>query len=506
MMRSNRFYLFLIFAVGFTSLIYEIYATRVAFLFIIETSKALTIGISAFLAGLAVSSYFIAKKYGSPASAIKIIFWLQVGIAFWSLIILRRYDILNEVLDTISTLITNEFIVAISTSAILWFYLFIPALFLGGAFPLINGLYLNNKDSGIEDTGIVYFWDTSGAVLGAFAAGFLLIPYLGFENTSIITSAMSLMIANRITPIKILKTGTATIILLLFGILIINNQNRFLSDNLNFNARFGAILFQETSPFGEVTVGKVSADDKTLFINYRDMCGTDSNVSEKSIGSIVANQLELGARVANIGLGCGFTAGYIAKNNNAEILDIIEINPVVAKAANLEFAEHNGDVLNLPKTRLHIADGFQFIKTADKIYDAIIVDVEEYSVVYSSPLYTRDFFEIAGKKLHPGGILALWTYNSRDEQVQKIILNTLREVFPFIAIRKIAGFYLFFASDEKMNIHPENQEESLMIKKILDNSLAEINTVDNRVIEKYYDLQSMIAKFPGDYPEKYLIK
>jgi hypothetical protein len=67
---SKWLYLGVIFLVGFTSLIYEIYSVRVLFMFFVENTQGATIAISSFLGGLAFSSLFFQGKPAPPRSSL----------------------------------------------------------------------------------------------------------------------------------------------------------------------------------------------------------------------------------------------------------------------------------------------------------------------------------------------------------------------------------------------------------------------------------------------------
>ncbi len=512
MARNRKFYLFIAFGIGFTALIYEIYITRILFLFIIETSHALTIAISAFLAGLAFSSLAISKivKTDDNRENERIIFWLELVVAGYAWFILRRYDLIPAVIDGLKPLLNSQFLIQAIKLSFFWLYLFIPALFIGGCFPLVNGLYLKNKDENTRDTGLVYFFDTIGSVFGAFTAGFILMPYFGLETTVLIALSTNICLAVIITKNRRVKIILLFIIISIIGYSLYNmratqDNSPTLKDYPSLANKFGKILFREQSPFGLITVGQKIVNDKIskrLFINYRAMCGTDINESEIKISTLTAHEIPINSRVLNIGLGCGFTAREIAGSNKIKWLDIAEINPVVAHASRLHFSDENNNVLNMPKTQLTIVDGFEFLRETKNTYDAIIVDVEEFSIIYSSPMYTKDFFELAKQKMRTGGIFALWAYSTND-QSQKVIYNTLKSVFENVVPRYVDDFFIFLASDKKISPRTMSPEEAKKINTMLQNPVKDINTIDNRIIEKYYDIR-LNLQLPRDYTEQFL--
>lgn len=205
----------------------------------------------------------------------------------------------------------------------------------------------------------------------------------------------------------------------------------------------------------------------------------------------------------HVGLGCGFTTHSVARQDNVARLDIVEINPVVAEATASHFGTENGQVLASPKVRLHIHDGADYIRSANEVYDAVIIDIEEVTVIYSSPLYTREYFEIIKKKLAPVGRLALWAQTGSQE-FEKIIYNTLKAVFPNVQVRVIdETFYTFYASDAPLAIQPQDGAEARIIERLLNVPLDEVNTLDNKVLEKYFNIRSFFD-LPYDYRERFI--
>lgn len=536
-MTTHRlFYLNLIFWVGFTSLVYEIYSIKVLFLFFTETTYAVTLALSAFLAGLASSSLLfsvIAKKHQDNR---RLIWWMQIIVAAYAYLVLTHYDWIPQLVDAMAGNISHSGILAVAKGAIFWVYLFIPAFFIGGAFPLVNGLYLNTLESKTQDTGMVYFWDTLGSIAGVMCAGFWLLPELGYRFTALVAVSINLLLALLLSTQQRtrLALGAALALVLALELWPVSNpassaqqaQARpttpalatakppasaplptapLAPDYPQLSDRFGQVLFQKNSPFGRITVGMNALyipGNKGLFINYRDMCFSIEHGSETLLGFETVKALPKGARVLNIGLGCGYTASSIAAARNVSHLDVIEINPVVAEAAATLFAEENHHVLAQPKTTLHLMDGAQYIRTTRQSYHAVVIDIEEVSIIYSSPLYTREYFQQIHDKLLPGGVLAVWAQTGSPE-FEKTLYNTLQAVYKNVYVHITNDLYSFYASDQPLDIRPQSQEEAMSIEQLLNTPVTEVNTLDNNALEKYFNVREFF-NLPYDYRERYI--
>src|SRR3970282_108007 len=72
--------------------------------------------------------------------------------------------------------------------------MFVPTVLLGMTFPLVARLFTPSLYRVGSGVGSSYAANTVGAVIGAFAGGFVLIPTIGVQNTIIFAVAINLVI------------------------------------------------------------------------------------------------------------------------------------------------------------------------------------------------------------------------------------------------------------------------------------------------------------------------
>jgi spermidine synthase len=223
-------------------------------------------------------------------------------------------------------------------------------------------------------------------------------------------------------------------------------------------------VFYKSSPFGEIRVvdrpDPLGGDPENaqivrrLLIDGRGQCETISDASERhfvetALSALSGRGREI--RALNIGLGCGLTLHSIVRHPRVAAVDVVEINPVIAEAAEY-FDRHTKGALKDPRVTLIMDDGFHFLRQPQSPYDLIAVDVEDPSVMYSSPLYTVEFFHQVKQALKPDGIFTLWAYSSCGP-AHSAIYATLKQVFPYVDA-KTSGRYqevYFFASLKDMS-------------------------------------------------------
>jgi spermidine synthase len=100
-----------------------------------------------------------------------------------------------------------------------------------------------------------------------------------------------------------------------------------------------------------------------------------------------------------IGLGGGRTAWYLHKSIPELQLTAAELDPSVVKIDEKYLGIKNED-----NFQINTVDGRMFLTRTDKTFDIILVDA------YRGPfvpfhLLTREFFQLAKKRLNPGGVL-----------------------------------------------------------------------------------------------------
>ncbi|MBE9535723.1 MAG: fused MFS/spermidine synthase [Proteobacteria bacterium] len=187
--------LFLFFFSGFSALIYEIIWSRLLTLVFGTTVEAISAVITAYMFGLALGSYFAGKHsdfirkhlaaYGISEILISI-FSLALYYAIVSFPSLSKpfhwMHLRHDTLFTVLTYIFNFVLVALPTSL------------MGATLPLISKHYIRGKEPLGLGIGLIYGFNTLGAVSGTFLCGFFLIPSFGVWGTNIIAVSISMLL------------------------------------------------------------------------------------------------------------------------------------------------------------------------------------------------------------------------------------------------------------------------------------------------------------------------
>jgi len=132
-----------------------------------------------------------------------------------------------------------------------------------------------------------------------------------------------------------------------------------------------------------------------------------------------------------VGFGAGITAGSFVLYPGIKRIVICEIEPLVPQKVGPFFKQENYDVKNDPRVEIVYDDARHYIFTTKEKFDIITSDPIHPWVKGAANLYTQEYFELAKKRLNPGGVITQWIplYESTRETI-KSELATFFKVLP----------------------------------------------------------------------------
>lgn len=429
---------------GFCALGYEVLWTRILTLTVGTSVYGFTIILAAFLAGIAAGSeaFGLLDRFlpsGSRAARGRILAFglIQIVIGVLALTVtihIRDLPVHSLFLgDFFKARGMTAFQVRLLANSVLAFaYVFVPALFMGLAFPLAGAVVAGGGTGPGAATGRVLTYNTIGAIMGSALSGFVLIYAFGIERSlqllTIVNAGIGLIVLASLAKGRgpaWAAGGLAAAAALVLAL----NPGAFRV----WDAKFFAI-FQNNRPEAyDMPEKKQDALDNTDVLFYHE--GVNSTISSVQIrgghkavlvnGKVVASsalrdqqcQLTLGhlplllhrepKKALVVGLGTGMTLGAVSVHPGLEELTLAEIEPDVLGAART-FAEYNNRALDHPGLRIVLNDGRNFLTTTKNRYDVITADPIHPWTQGSGYLYTSEYFRIASERLLPGGIMCQW--------------------------------------------------------------------------------------------------
>lgn len=181
--KRHKIQIYTIFAAsGCCALIYEVLWTKYLSLTFGNTMIAVSVVAATFMAGLALGSYLLGRYVDQHANLLKIYCLLEVGIAISALLFAPALDLV-EILYIYWTQKLPDLPWLVTTINILFSSMLLlpPTICMGGTFPLMCRFFARRK-SGAQ-IGRLYALNTIGATLGAFSAGYWLLPQFGLSRT-----------------------------------------------------------------------------------------------------------------------------------------------------------------------------------------------------------------------------------------------------------------------------------------------------------------------------------
>ena len=179
------------------------------------------------------------------------------------------------------------------------------------------------------------------------------------------------------------------------------------------------LLDKASLPDGNLLELFKEGSDFVLDYNGLELMSTNLTYSEQLLADLGCVDLLEGApnrpehpRVLIGGLGMGFTLKRVLELiGSPATVDVAELMNQVIEWNRTYLVEHNGPLLEDPRTNVILADLFDCLGDGDT-YDAILIDIDDTpdAVITEDNvnLYTPSFMKILRESLNPGGCLAYW--------------------------------------------------------------------------------------------------
>jgi spermidine synthase len=445
----SRFLLVCFAAVGATAMAYEIGWTRLLSTQLGSSTYAFTLMLATFLTGIVLGSALF-ERWNRRHEVSRMTFALtQTFTAVAALAFLILFPRLIEVLPPILRATHESFrglvLAQFATSALA---MLPAAVVFGFNFPAVTLLIAGPKSVSGNGTAVgrAYAWNTLGAIVGATATGFWLLPRLGSFHLLAATAAANLVLAVVLSVASVPRriVSLAGNIALLMAVGIIGFSNYFYDPAV---AAFNTVMYWNLYDRPLTLRENAHLVDIVYFADGLNstisVARTDDYISLRTNGKVdasnhdVSTQLLLGhlgalahppRRVLLIGFGSGMTASALAGYPELERLDIVEIEPAVIGAAPL-LAQLNRDVLHDPRVRVTLDDARNFLFTTRERYDLIVSEPSNPWIAGVATLFTREFYRAAQARLAPGGAFVQWmqAYSLYPEDLRMVLATFLSE-------------------------------------------------------------------------------
>jgi len=429
---------------GFCALGYEVFWTRVLSMVVGASVYSFTIMLVSFLSGIALGSkafgYFNRAFPGASGTRERgMVFFgmVQVLIGLTALIVTYFIrDLPSHAIRIQNFLLgtgISEFEVRQGANfAVAFSHMFVPAFFMGVAFPLAGKIRADSGESSAEAIGAVSVYNTSGAILGAVVSGFGMIYLFGIERSLQLLVMMNVFAGVAIAVRAVWRptaawgvaaAGAALAVALVarpgfwrmwdlkyFAIYRNNTREAFSTDFSMKDAMQNTdVLYYAEGVQATVSSIRVKGGSQAFITNGRIEA---SNMKEGiqcqyTLGHLPMLLHKDPESVFVLGTGSGMTLGATSVHPEVKELVLAEIEPKVLGVART-FSRYNHNVLDNPKLKIVFNDGRNYLMTTSRKFDVITADPIHPWFSGAGYLYTAEYFRLAARRLRPGGIVCQW--------------------------------------------------------------------------------------------------
>jgi spermidine synthase len=433
---------------GGVAMVYEVAWTRLLVLVLGSSTYSYTIMLTTFLAGLTLGAWLgarLLKDWPDPLLTAALC-QVLVGLStYLGLFLMRDLPFLyvmahNRLEPSPRGLILVQLALASGL-------MILPTMGLGAMFPVTIGGLRPGGERTPRIVGRAYSWNTLGAITGSVMAGFWLVPRWGSRTALLFGVATSLLLGLvGLTLARVASVRRLRLLLLLAIVAFLANltaaapvlSEEVLSsgvfryadryrgvDHATFLERVkqshGEILMFREGLTCTVTVFRTTAA-RTLLVNGKPDASVSPGLPEPSVGHTRARWGDLPTqvllaqlpmllaprtdRVLVVGLGSGVTLGSVLTHPVRQV-ECVELEDAVVQASHF-FDDVSGSPLRDPRVRLVVNDARNHLLVTRERYDVIVSEPSNPWVAGAAGLFTRDFFDLAARRLAPDGVFCQW--------------------------------------------------------------------------------------------------
>jgi len=367
-----------------------------------------------------------------------------------------------------------------SVFLVMFCFLFIPTFFMGGQFPVVIRLVVRKLDTLGHSIGKVYASNTVGTIIGSFFAGFVLIPWIGVQDTILVAVGLNLLVGTALLIFsadlslnsKIYVLPAILVVCFLYGRSMEPWDKSVISSGSYMPYRIGdlseaekkanKILFFKEGIHTTVTTELTVSGNIFLRVNGK----TDASLAMDMRTQLLSGYLpmflhENPESVLVIGQGSGITLGAVEQFPIRSV-DLVEISSAVIEGSRY-FDPFNHNALSDDRLKIILADGRNHVALADRKYDVIISEPSNPWISGVGALFTDNFFKLMKKRLNPSGVACIWLHTNMSPINFKSVARTFSENFEKVTMWEsiVGDDYLLIGSDSEYKLSYSEVHEVL---------------------------------------------
>ncbi len=331
--------------------------------------------------------------------------------------------------------------------------LFLPSLLHGALFVLTCSLSspsgntegASGTHQGATSIGRVYAWETIGHIIGAVAFTLLLIPLFNSFSVAFGIGILSIIAAlglldfkgKSLAPWGIALMGiTVSLLILSSGI---GTQLHHQTVARQWPGK--EVVHYQNSQYGNLTV--IHREGEYTFVSDGVPVITTPTPDIVRVEELVHYPMLAHTRpesVAVVGGGAGGVISEILKYPSIKRVDYMELDPLLIDLVRRFPTPLTEGELSDPRVNTMHLDGRRFLKLTDNQYDLVFAGASKPENLEVNRFFTIEFASIVKERMRDDGILVMsmpgsLTYISSElKNMNGVIINTLKRVFPFVHV------------------------------------------------------------------------
>ncbi|MBV9879430.1 MAG: fused MFS/spermidine synthase [Gemmatirosa sp.] len=448
----TRALLLVAFGTAAASFVYEIAWLRMLSLVVGSATHSFEIMLASFIFGLSLGAWWVrarADHLVDPVRALGIVQWVMGSLAVATLpVYVRSFDWMVVLLDALDT--TAHGYQLFSLARLLFcMAVMLPATFCAGmTLPLITRtLYV--RGAGEEAIGRVYSVNTLGSIVGAAAAGLVLLPVLGLKWLLVCGALVDVSLgfvllllpafAARRTASGRAELGSTLAVAAVATLMLVTAATRIqfhpavLSSGVYRYARVSSpadmiVPFYRDGRTATVSVRRErhastmslatnGKPDASLTLDWLRPDARDTTrrplqgdqVTQALLPLIALAHAPNARTAAVIGEGSGMTSHLLLASPSLRHLSTIDIEPEMIHGSH-QFYPANRRVFDDPRSTFVIDDAKSYFASSRQTFDVIVSEPSNPWVSGVSGLFTDEFYHRVRGWLAPGGVFGQWLH------------------------------------------------------------------------------------------------
>jgi spermidine synthase len=305
--------------------------------------------------------------------------------------------------------------------------LMLPVCLLSGVLFTLCGDALHRAGAGeARAAGLLALSNTTGAMLGSLAGGFVLLPEFGVAG-----SLRALAAAYAVTALGLALAGVgprgarARAMLAGAGALAVAALALFPTGRLHERYLAHALARWVQLESARPVAVREGTSETAVYLEsqlfgeplYHRLVTNGYSMSGTSLPSLRYMKLFVWLPVAVhpepkaallISFGVGVTAKALVATRSLERIDVVDISRDILELASVPYPDPAENPLRDPRVHVHVEDGRHFLQTTDRRFDLITAEPPPPKAAGVVNLYTREYFALLRDRLAEGGIASYW--------------------------------------------------------------------------------------------------